>query len=386
MKALCYSMGIVFLVSAPVHAQPDSGNLVPSKIWKAADAWKIAVQIFSREDARTGSFNLHVGIVGVEEVDSASCWKVFFIPERQKPDGVGNSYCVMVEKETGWPRKVIRVRDPSSAAIEKFKEGAWVSGAPQGFPLEIFPLIGPNELKSRDHHSILTLDKKVEGSQITLEAKFKSGNGEAVVRQKWVEGEKWWRHYERYVNGRKDLEAHREDVPANTTIAANKNDKSQPTVGKAAGTSHSEPDPWYLRRDPKLQVKLPMEVTRPSVQELLERIERATNLKLTLAKNLEKHQPDFGEFQMRLAYAFNVMEIMEKKDLTDGHWVKTTDGYRLEGKSNIVVEEGATVSPAIWFARGAVVIVVASCAFFYLRRNRGVKNLKPSKVAAKAHR
>lgn len=101
----------------------------------------------------------------------------------------------------------------------------------------------------------------------------------------------------------------------------------------------------YLRRDGKLCVPLPIVAKNPTVGELLGRLEDATGLKMTVAENLKKHQPEYGSIQYSTGKAFLVMELMESKDLQGGRWEPTPDGYKLVGISSLIPEDEQFPTP-----------------------------------------
>jgi hypothetical protein len=272
------SLAVAFLTSLTITAvgygQSPAQSISPAECWKKADNWQIQVELFPRGGKGAGvssqkrepqkPYSLFVSIVGDKEVGESSCWKVFFIPEQDKLTAIGNMYCVLVDKASTWPRKVIRVKDPSAATIEILEKGAWISGAPVGFPLECFPLLGLAKFGSKDTGAALQLERQVNGKDLLLEAKFNTPDGgESVVRQKWVEGEKWWREYDRWVNGQKDLHASRILPPAQSKTASSE--------------SVSPPSPWLqtLFQDPKLQATLSLRQIDPPLPEIFQKLEEA---------------------------------------------------------------------------------------------------------------
>ena len=88
-----------------------------------------------------------------------------------------------------------------------------------------------------------------------------------------------------------------------------------------------------LRVDAKLQHTFTLNEKEPELRELLNRLGEATDLRFTLADNLAKHEPYFGKVSLGLAKAWQVMELIAYVDLENGKWVKTAEGYRLEGVS-----------------------------------------------------
>jgi hypothetical protein len=96
-----------------------------------------------------------------------------------------------------------------------------------------------------------------------------------------------------------------------------------------------------LRADQRLHVKLSFVEHQPKLPDMIRHLETATRLRLTISESLAHHDPDFGMMDdIRPGYfnfanhsAWMLMELIGDRDLTDGRWVKTDDGYRLEGES-----------------------------------------------------
>jgi hypothetical protein len=315
------------------YGEPSPESLSPAVFWKKADNWQLRVEIFPKgEKEASGSdrkpelpkpYSLFVSIVGEEKVGVADCWKVFFIPEKNALAAVGNMYCVVVDKASSWPRKVIRVKDPSAATLDILGEGAWVGGAPVGFPLECFPLLGPAKFEAKGPGPALRLERRVNGKEIVLEAKIKPPDGgESLVRQKWVVGEKWWREYDRWVNGRKDLHASRVLPPAPP-----KTSSGQPV----------SPPPWLhaLYQDSRLRATLSVVQVDPPLPELFQKLEEATGLKFSLANEVANHAPKYGSVQFPKIKAVSLMKWMAETQLEEGRWEKTDTGYHLTAAASL---------------------------------------------------
>jgi len=93
---------------------------------------------------------------------------------------------------------------------------------------------------------------------------------------------------------------------------------------------------YPLRFDVKLRPPVTVEGSKHTLKGLLELLQKATGLKLTVAPNLEKHQPDFGHMQLPKVGSYSVMELIASRELEEGRWVKTVDGYQLTAKKSLV--------------------------------------------------
>jgi len=201
--------------------------------WKVADLWDLRV-----ERADNSSYILHAIIGGVESFDGRPCWKLDFVPGNGIPPYLKNSrHRVVVDQKTGWPLRALRVSDKLTVALEKSGTASFVTAAPEGFPVEVFNVPDPGE---KDNSQRITVRKQQLGSHFLLEMTvMNNGIEELAVRQVWVPGEKWWREYERYVRGRKDLAAKLLNPPKVQFIVASLSKLAKP---KPAETTVALPD------------------------------------------------------------------------------------------------------------------------------------------------
>lgn len=135
-------------------------------------------------------------------------------------------------------------------------------------------------------------------------------------------------------------------------------------------------NPYYLRGDARLQVFLNVEPEHPTLSQIIARLHEATGLDLTIAENLRHHQPDYGHIQPSTPgyRAWQIMEMVSKRKLEDGHWEKTDQGYRLVGTSLLpdpkVVENVSPSTRRWWVIAALLVLLVAFSAVATLRIRR----------------
>jgi hypothetical protein len=403
-------------------------SVSPSATWKPADYWFLDVEVFPPPGAAVPplrKYQINVLISGKHQSGGGTIWNVGFLPGKPVPTNLGDNYTVMVSQEKGWPVKVYHVlrlkRVPEPALVvsaigcrlsaigmpleglglvgaspglkmgfvmpteqrqwlEHFGEATFLTAAPAGCPLEMFPLVSGQWSGASGQE--LTLTKKKDGEFTIIEAVVKSPRSRVglVIRQKWVEGEKWWREYERYVDGEKDLVASREipppPPPGQITVAPEK-------IG-------TRDDPLYLHRDPKLLATIEVEAKGAKLAELVERMSKATGLKIVLDSSLADHKPDLGYIQPTPKgwSARAIMSIIQTIQLENGFWEKTASGYRLTGKSLVppspVAAEPAGNSLGIWLAGAGIVLSAGTAAWFYFRRQGSGKSPKPARAPVKA--
>jgi hypothetical protein len=346
----------------------------PSRLWNKDDSWKIQVTHFAASVAADGkaakrdatsaglSYTLNMLIPNERELGRVSCWRVFFIPGQKTPQHLAQQRWITVEKKSGWVRQAERHDGKAvvQIALEETADASFFLEPPEGYPLELFPLSGPWRTRIEHDEGTLTIWREVTDNQIVLEAIMeKDGEEEYKIIQKWIKGEKWWREYERYVRGRKDLYARL--IPS-------------PTKKATESSQKSEVPPNYdlsLRKDLRLRPTLTVQEKNPDLTAVLARLEKATGLSLNLDDKLAEHRPQLGHVQLRDAPAWSVMEWVSQMQVEDGRWEKTTDGYRLIGQSTaprpVSSRLGffqAFVTPAVLITSGLLFLAVASVALF----------------------
>jgi hypothetical protein len=128
---------------------------------------------------------------------------------------------------------------------------------------------------------------------------------------------------------------------------------------------------WHpLGLDRNLHVRLTVIAKDPTISELIGRLSTSTGLNITVAENLTRHDPSLGDINMKSTYAYTFMELIAERDLDDGHWVKTDDGYRLEGISRAMRPPSRTF-PWGWIIAGSVMVLFClGFGGFYYRRKR----------------
>src|SRR5262245_49297407 len=97
------------------------------------------------------------------------------------------------------------------------------------------------------------------------------------------------------------------------------------SAATARGQEVLEENPYYLRSDPQLQVRLNLDTERPKLAHIVAKLRDATGLELTVDESLSDHDPDFDSIQpSQNGYrAWQLMELVAEKDLQSGYWEKT---------------------------------------------------------------
>jgi hypothetical protein len=139
-----------------------------------------------------------------------------------------------------------------------------------------------------------------------------------------------------------------------------------------------------LSLDPKLRALLSVVEKHPKLADILIRLGACTGLNFTLADNLTQHDPDLGEWTLPNVPAYSIMEIITDKQLDNGHWEKTPDGYRLTGVSKALPAVSTAppdLGPAnrtwlLYTAAGLVLLLLLLSGAYYVRRGFQRKSTK----------
>jgi hypothetical protein len=345
----------------------------PWAAWQAGDSWTVSVELFGADPDGapqdppkvTARYNLQVKVVATEPVGGTACWRVDFTPAKEAPAAVGDPYRTWIARDSGWPVKVARAGGPASASVVSFEKGVSIlAGSPEGVPVEFFPLPDAQGLHANSAADALTVKVQEDANKTrTAEATLKTAAGEVVVRQKWPAGARWWREYERRVNGRKDLHAR--------FLVASRPD---PVAAKPPEEPHD------LRKDPKLQATVTVLEDNPPLEEVLQRVREATGLSLTVDPALAKHDPKLGGVRFNAAPAWMVLNLVAETQLVDGHWESVEGGYRLTAQASLREGESPVPSwrrPLAVSAGGLALLLGGVAVVLFLRRDRATPKPVP---------
>ncbi len=331
--------------------------------WEQGDLWKIAVRVPAestlapQQGGKPKAEIWRALVIGAEQVQGADCWRVAFVPEVGPTTQPHSIWYLSVDKQTGWPRKLLREAGGSAGpmpllSVQGASLPALVTGVP---PLAQFPLGGPLNFRSETDASVVAVETRERGGKVVVELSLKRpGLHDLLIRQTWVRGEKWWRSYEHLVNGKTELSATLLNPPQRST---------------------AEPadDPFYLRRDLQLHGMVSVVGKDISLTAVFEKLHQATGLAFTVAPGLGDHQPVFVDMQMPKVPAWSVMDVVAVRGLKAGKWEKVEDGYCLTGTSALPPPPAITAITAwlVWSMVALGVPVVLLLATWGWRRHRG---------------
>ncbi len=345
----CLVLGWLLGATALVHAQPPSA---PWRQWEPGELWR--VQVERPGDAAKGPLLFYFTVSGPIPFDGVPCWRLLINSSRES--GLDCHADLLIDRSTGVVRRLRRLLSDGSSAVEPLDAAHYaevLSGplgvmpfefiaAPVGAATTVVTQGIPVRASSR-HEAALT--------RVTADL-FPSGESGIRLEQTWAVGEKWWRTCERWVRGRCVLRARWVNPPPGATAAPPKRVRVQ--------TAPADPM-QALRADARLQARLTLVGDRFVFAKVLGAVQRATGVELTLGPSLWHHHPNLGTLQLRDCPAWTVLGLLARQDLSDGHWVSSGGGYRLEGKSR-----AERISPPPRAARPAPVVAEASNTFTVL--------------------
>ncbi len=349
------------LIASNLHlgAQADPAPPRPMDLWKNGEMLNLTIEV-----PRQSSFISHVVTSKSEPGKGDPSWHLTFVPGDKAPTQFKSRYRILVELKTAKTLRAFRFPDNKDIAVETIGPITFITAAPEGVPLEWFASFEAAEGRSESGKMVrrMTIRKEEEDGFVNVELTLThNGIEELKVRQKWLPGEKWWREYERYVKGQKDLTARL---------------LNPPVLKKELAAKLKPIDDWNkfvkshpLGRDVKLNPPLFLAEKDPKLSYLLERLSASTGLRFTVADNLADHDPDLDDLYRKHELVHTYMEIIAKRDLDDGRWEKIEGGYRLEGVSRIA--RPPVRLAWLWITVGSLLTVALAGGAFVIYRRRG---------------
>lgn len=116
-------------------------------------------------------------------------------------------------------------------------------------------------------------------------------------------------------------------------LVADRSLSSKQSQSEKPAKAARRPSSYHL--DMRLRKPVPLVAENPPLSKLFRLIENETGVELTLSKNLTDHNPNYGSIQFRKAKAWIIMDLIVKRQIKSGRWIKTSTGYRLEGTSAV---------------------------------------------------
>jgi hypothetical protein len=364
-------MGWLLAPAAALGAEPA---VEPVARWTSGAAFQLEV---APAEPDVKPFAMHVVVLWRDQSEELNSWRLLFAAHPNAPKNLGPNHIVYVSKSSGWPRQVqLNAAGLPIQPLVSVGGLTFFDRAPRGFPVEVFPLRETNESLDNGRTAI-RVAQTPEGDTTVWEATCRTEGREVRVRQRWAAGEPWWRDYERFVNGRKDLSARRTAIP-------------KPAPSSQGKQSPKLPDPGsrVLRADSRLQALVTVLADDPGLDTVLAKLQDATGLTFAVAPNLFSHVPSLGSVQMRNAPAWSVMDLLAQTQLRGGRWERVPGGYVLHGESAAVPPRPQPVAappPAefdgtarLVLAATAALLTLACGLFWVLHKRRATSGAKES--------
>lgn len=151
-----------------------------------------------KNEKKLHTFRFAMLMIGSESVGGRDCWKAAFIPGDQTPEASKKRFEILVDKQTGCPRKITAVKAESSARIEKVGDMTLTVDSPENIPFDFLPLSSAKEFS--EGSVLVKLQSTTVDKDTVLDLAYLiEGKEKLRIRQRWVQGEDWWRYYDRHV-------------------------------------------------------------------------------------------------------------------------------------------------------------------------------------------
>jgi hypothetical protein len=188
----------------------------------------------------------------------------------------------------------------------------------------MLPLVEPLSESSANGSITIKMGKKPGERILTYRSSNKS---EMVIHQTWIEGEPWWREFERYRDGKLELRAKlvpkpAPDPPLTVPVVP------QIATGNSQATVVDESDNVLLK-DPRLQKLVTIKLVHPRVQDILDRCNTAAGLTLTADEDVDAASPVFSAVNWVDIPVWSVMTRLAEAPSIKGQWEQDAEGYRL---------------------------------------------------------
>ena len=395
-------VAVALLASPPTHSAPPRFLPLPPSIWKAGDGWPLVVEYSSPEArAAVGSgkndpskavkpvrYEMVVVVTSWPNRPIPSWYVKFLVPRKDAPAKVGQQGGMIVQTKDGLVVSALLdhfegpIRKVDFAApIQTVGEVEIITNPPEGFPMDVF--FAPMDYDQSEFTSAgnrLTLKKEQSENKITLEATYKPAKGDELrVRQVWMQGEKWWREFERYRGGKKELRAWIPDFYFAKQKEKERRKAALDAKGQSGASATQRPQPGKeppparedereLRDDPRLRVPLNLQLKQSTVEQVLQHLRTATTVELDSDANLNLNVVAFGSLSLTNVPAWQVMMKLATCPAVAGRWQKSDTGYRLFGAPPAPPPSRVSISWRVSLSMVALGVILALLYWFRKRQ------------------
>jgi hypothetical protein len=107
-----------------------------------------------------------------------------------------------------------------------------------------------------------------------------------------------------------------------------------------------------------------------TIKAIISRIILVTGLNIEVSQGLADHDPDLGIIQPRKLPAWMVMSLVMEREVKDGQWEKTSNGYRLVGSSLAVPREKPPELGVLFATLIFLLVACTALGYALLRRHK----------------
>jgi LPXTG-motif cell wall-anchored protein len=142
----------------------------------------------------------------------------------------------------------------------------------------------------------------------------------------------------------------------------------QPTASKLTPTTYIDQTKNPLRGDARLLATVTVSLANPTVQDILNRFGKATDRTFTTQDDVDRATPIFAAINWVNVPVWSAMDQLARTSMTDGRWVQTADGYRLEGTSRLLRTPAASYAWVWWSVLAGGLLLGAGAVVLYRKR------------------
>lgn len=357
-SAALWLTAVIPFFTAPIvfaqAAEPDN----PSQHWKQTDRWHLVVEYFgpptrkAPEGAKpTATFPVDVKPADDPEDVPVGGWTILrFTPTDKAPERLRAPVFAWVLKGDGWLGGAGQLNPDSSVPVDKkLLQIGYVSIILEpdlSLPVEmLFPNLPPQKLTDPRTGTLFELRRQEKDDCILMEATFQiPGQDEIRLRQTWGKGDTWWRESTRYVNGRKIFHAQ--------FASYHSTEKLEQQLREDINR--------FLEDDDRLDIEVNIDLDNPSPQEMLDAVQKATNVPLRVASELRQYATPLGRVHLRDCPAWAVLKFVASQGFPNAQWERDGNGYRLRphGPLPAKPEQRRDVTPLLLLVGGMGLVLL----------------------------
>lgn len=267
-------------------------------------------------------------------------------------------YRIHLSTNDGSPLHISCTSRESELPLNLFGTFSFPTFAPQIFPLELFYSIRPGFLKSTGTLYTLEIKHRIIENTLIAQAIVRQGRSPYLsVKQTWVKGELFWRKYERYYMGHKDLVARVISLSSLLPRTERSHFNIPILPPERSPLPRVSDSSMNLRSDLRLRVTLRGSLKNPTVPDIIKRLQDATDVPLTIDDSISGSRPAYAAVGWQNIPAWSIMLDLAAAPAVAGRWEKTENGYRLVSAIQ-PVSDPTSASTMFWWLRAAFPVLL----------------------------